>query len=381
MAFRVSRFRFSVPAVVLAALLMMLPLVQADSGAQHQVLQTPPIALGTSGGNVNDISRAFCCSGTLGALVSSGSTDYILSNNHVLADSDTGHSGDPISQSGLIDVNCDASQAQTVAYLSSWVSLTSGANVDAAIAQVRPNYVDTSGAILDIGVPSSTEAPVDSSAIDLGVAKSGRTTGLTCSNITSINTDVRVQYQQGCNSGKKFWVNYTDQIVVGGSGFSAGGDSGSLIVTSDSTEPIGLLFAGSSTETIANRISDVTSALNVSVVGGQDHAVTGCSTNGGGHGNGHHGHGKPTQASFGQAMAAKRAYAHGLMADPTVLGVGVGASLMNPSQAVVVVYVERGRSHGPIPPQLNGVPIRIVRTGIFRAYGWNETSHRGCRLR
>ncbi len=380
MAFHASRFRFSVPAVVLAALLMMLPLVQADNGAQHQVLQTPPIELGTSGGNVNDISTAFCCSGTLGALVSDGSTDYILSNNHVLADSDTGQSGDAISQPGLIDVNCDASQAQVVAYLSSWISLTSGANVDAAIAQIRPNYVNTSGAILDVGVPSSTVAPVDSSAIDMGVAKSGRTTGLTCANISAIDTDVKVQYQQGCNSGKKFWVNYTSQIMVSGSGFSAGGDSGSLIVTSDNAEPIGLLFAGSSTETIANRISDVTSTLGVSVVGGPDHAVTGCSTNGGGNGKGHHGHGKPTQASFGQAMAAKHAYAHGLMADPAVLGVGVGASLTNPSQAVVVVYVERGRSHGPIPPQLNGVPTRIVRTGIFRAYGWNEKAHPGCRL-
>lgn len=380
MAFQALRFRLSVSAVVLSALVAVLPLVQADSGAQHQTLQTPPISLGTSGGNVNDISKAFCCSGTLGALVTKGRVDYILSNNHVLADSDTGSPGDLISQPGLVDVNCDASRAQIVANLSEAVPLSAGENVDAAIAQIISGEVDTSGTILDIGVPSQTLAPVDSTAIGLGVAKSGRTTGLTCSNVSSINTDVKVQYQQGCNSGKKFTVTYTNQIVVGGSGFSAAGDSGSLIVTSDSAEPIGLLYAGSSTETIANRASDVASALGVSFVGGSDHSVSGCSTQGGGHGNGHHGHGKPSQASFGLATAAKHAYAHGLMADPAVLGVGVGASAKDPTQAVLVVYVEQGRSHAPIPPQIDGVQTEIVRTDAFRAYGWNEPARTACRV-
>ena len=51
----------------------------------YQQTQARPISLGTSGGNVNDISHAFCCSGTLGSLVTKGGTQYILSNNHVLA--------------------------------------------------------------------------------------------------------------------------------------------------------------------------------------------------------------------------------------------------------------------------------------------------------
>lgn len=382
MVFRASRFRLPVAGIILAVLVTVLPLVRADSGANHQTLQTPPISLGTSGGNVNDISNAFCCSGTLGSLVTKGGVDYILSNNHVLADSDTGSPGDPISQPGLVDVSCDASQAQIVANLSEAVTLGTG-NVDAAIAQIISGEVDTNGTILDIGVPSKTLAAVDSTAIGLGVAKSGRTTGLTCSNISSINTNVKVQYQQGCNSGKKFTITYTNQIVVGGSGFSAGGDSGSLIVTSANAQPIGLLYAGSSTDTVANRISDVTSALGVTFVGGSNHSVTACSTQGGGggNGNGHHGHGKPSQASFGLAMAAKQANAHRLMADPAVLGVGVGASAHDPSQAVVIVYVEQGRSHAAIPPQLDGVRTQIVRTDAFRAYGWNEKARPACRVR
>jgi hypothetical protein len=377
MSSRSSRLRFSFAAVILAALVTALPLVRADSGANHQTEQTEPISLGTSGGNVNNISNAFCCSGTLGSLVTKGGVDYILSNNHVLADSNTGQIGDEISQPGLVDVSCDASQAQIVATLSEWIPLGTG-NVDAALAAIVGGAVKTDGSILDIGKPSTTTASIGASTIGQGVAKSGRTTGLTCSNISSISTNVKVQYQQGCNSGKKFTVTYTNQIVVGGSGFSAGGDSGSLIVTSDNAQPIGLLYAGSSTDTIGNRIGDVTSALGVSFVGGGNHAVT-CPTQGGG--NGHHGHGKPSQASFGLAMAAKQANAHRLMADPAVLGVGVGASANDPSQAVVVVYVEQGRSHAPIPPQLDGVRTRIVRTDAFRAYGWNETRHPACSLR
>src|SRR5439155_820989 len=44
--------------------------------------------LGVSGSNVNDISSAFCCGGTLGSLLTNGTSKYILSNNHILARQD-----------------------------------------------------------------------------------------------------------------------------------------------------------------------------------------------------------------------------------------------------------------------------------------------------
>src|SRR5262249_21773260 len=57
-------------------------------------VQGGPIQFGTSGGNRNDSSTSgntiTCCAGTLGALVSRGGTQYILSNNHVLACTDGG---------------------------------------------------------------------------------------------------------------------------------------------------------------------------------------------------------------------------------------------------------------------------------------------------
>src|SRR5262249_54985483 len=232
----------------------------------NRVKQTPPVKLGTSGGNIHDASKAFCCSGTLGSLVTKGGVDYVLSNNHVLADSDTASVGDAISQPGLVDVGCNASLTQTVANFSQAIPLGS-ANVDAAIAQIVPGEVDTTGAILEIGNPASTTAPADSTALNRGVAKSGRTTGLTCATIASVSTNVKVQYQQGCGKGKKFTILYLNQVLINGSSFSAGGDSGSLIVTSDTVQPIALLFAGSSTTTIGNRISDVISTLGVTFVG------------------------------------------------------------------------------------------------------------------
>src|SRR5262245_15893403 len=236
----------------------------ADSGANHQGRNTH---FGVSGGNVNDITKRFCCSGTLGSLVTDGATSYVLSNNHVLGLSGQASPGDDISQPGLIDNNC-----QTPPIVANFtVAPQLGSNVDAAVAQLIPGAMDPTGFIEDIGIPSSM---VRSPSVGLSVAKSGRTTGFTTGTISSINTSVSVQYQRSCGQGKKFVVSYTNQVVISSSTFSAGGDSGSLIVTNDSNhQPVALLFAGSSTTTIGNPIGEVlaqvSSALSrtVSVAG------------------------------------------------------------------------------------------------------------------
>jgi len=358
------------------AVVLGLSLVMADGGANHQNAQSTPIELGTSGGNVNDRSNAFCCSGTLGALVTKGGANYILSNNHVLGLSGNATVGDDISQPGLIDVGCNVNATTTVADFSEAAAFGSS-NVDAAIAQARSGAVNLSGEIIDVGVPSSTLATV---APNIQVAKSGRTTGFTCGNVSSISTDVSVQYQAGCNQGKKFTVTYTDQVVVGSSSFSAGGDSGSLIVEASNSRPFALLYAGSSSTTIGNPIQDVTNALGVTFVGGSDHAVnTTCPTPGGGGGGackgkncGSSGRERPEQArvTIEQAQLAKRQYAASLMQDDAVMGVGVGID--DDGEPVVVIYVEEGRDHRPLPTMMAGVRAKIIRTDRFRAFGWNE---------
>jgi hypothetical protein len=371
MMFRIRRIAlFSLS----CSLLLSIGMVLADSGPNHQIEQALPISLGTSGGNVHDLTRRFCCSGTLGALVEDSShTQFILSNNHVLADTDTATPGDDISQPGLADVGCvlTAANSDTVAHFSTTKRLGT-ANIDAALAEVVPGAVSATGNILDVGVPSSTEA---APTVGAGVAKSGRTTGLTCATIGSISTNVVIQYQRRCGQGRKFRILYLNQVLVNGSAFSAAGDSGSLIVTQAAAEPVALLFAGSSTTTIANPISDVTEAFGVSVVGGKDHTVTcpaaaGAIAPAAARG--------PLVGSMERARLAKENHAGRLMQDEAVIGVGVGADPQDPSEAVVIIYLEQGRTHGPIPAELDGVRTLVVNTDAFRAFGWNEPQPHPC---
>lgn len=364
--------------LVAGSLLVIGQLAVAQSA--NQIKQNPPISLGTSGGNVHNRSGLFCCSGTLGSLVQDGGgTQYILSNNHVLADTGTGSVGDQISQPGLVDVGCviNSTDANIAANLSSWVPLGT-ANVDAALATVIAGEVDSTGNILEVGVPSRvTLAP----SVGLSVGKSGRTTGLTCASIGSTSTNVKVQYQTGCGSGKKFTITYTNQIAINSSSFSAAGDSGSLVVSTNGVQPVGLLFAGSSSTTIANPISQVLSALDsvtkstISFVGTSASSGSICS-GGAAPATAQSG---PSAARLARAAAAKERHAAELMADEAVLGVGVGASDSDSSQAVVVIYLEEGRTHAPLPAELNGVPTKVVRTDAIRAYGWNESTTNACR--
>src|SRR5213083_1629407 len=112
----------------------------AALGANHQTYQTRPIQLGTSGGNVNDISHAFCCSGTLGSLVTDGANQYILSNNHILARVNRASPGEAASQPGLVDLGCNVPASDYVANLTRFVTIDfshNGSNVvDCAIAKV-----------------------------------------------------------------------------------------------------------------------------------------------------------------------------------------------------------------------------------------------------
>ena len=267
---------------------------------QQQQTQTEPIELGTSGGNINDANGNYCCSGTLGSLLTRNGTLYILSNNHVLANSDTGIAGDPITQPGLIEVNCQSASTHTVANLSEFFNLQTGPipKIDAALAQVASGAVDTSGNILLLGstltngvpapgAPASgtglTPAQAIAAPYNGAVAKSGRTTGLTCSTILGTNVASSVSYYAHCgDTNAAFTVNYTDLVAVNGGDFSDTGDSGSLIVTQDTAEAVALLFAGSDTDTVGNPITDVlpdflgAGNATPTIVGGATHQVIGC---------------------------------------------------------------------------------------------------------
>jgi len=243
-------------------------------GVDHKAKQSTPVKMGTSGGWGHDLANGYCCGGTLGALIQVGGQTRILSNYHVFeadifngGDGITARNGDPIIQPALIDVNCNAANAQEVATLVVSSSLP-GNNVDCSSATIIGGMVDTSGDILEVGTISSATV---AASVNQKVKKSGRTTGLTRSTVSGLNATISVQYENECAGGVAFTKTFTGQIVVKnrGSKFLAGGDSGSLMVENVDNDPraVGLLYAGSSTTAIANPIDDVLDFFNATMVG------------------------------------------------------------------------------------------------------------------
>jgi hypothetical protein len=327
-------------------------------GANHQAIQAPPISLGTSGGNIGDHSRGYCCSGTLGALVQKGSTYYILSNNHVLARTNKGRVGEEISQPGLVDYNCGV--YQIVAYLSDFVRISFASRrtnvADAAIAQINPGQVKIGGDILDVGqISGSTVLPT----IGLAIQKSGRTTGRTLGTIAAIDATIHVRYFSRCGSRLGRTATFVNQIVIYDAAFSAAGDSGSLVL--DQASPpnaVGLLFAGNATTTVCNPINDVLAALGVSLVGTA--SIPAGSTN------------LPEHAGAAEvavARAVKARHEGAIFArHPAVCGVGVGRGAVE--RVVIQVYAERDLHsvRRAIPHMLDGVPVEVIETGEIVAY-------------
>lgn len=129
--------------------------------------------------------------------------------------------------------------------------------VDAAIIELN-NANDAKAEILDIGIPKGTTT----AQLDMLVRKSGRTTGYTRDGpITAVDATVNVDYGQGRTAV------FNDQVIVSQPGFSAGGDSGSLILDMEGYA-VGKLFAGSDTITIANHIQKYLDLLNADLVTG-----------------------------------------------------------------------------------------------------------------
>lgn len=226
--------------------------------------------------------------GTLGCLVRKGGETFILSNNHVLANSNDAQIGDAILQPGpadggtvandriatleafvpirfqvpeppsectfatavigILNVGCEVIGSRTRYRI---VSIQQQENlVDAAIA--RPvRAADVVDRIHEIGPIAGTA----SATLGTPLKKSGRTTRLTTGEILQIDVTVDVQYGPGQVA------RFTDQLLAGA--MSQGGDSGSAVLD-DGDRLVGLLFAGSDTTTIINRIEHVFTALGVS---------------------------------------------------------------------------------------------------------------------
>jgi hypothetical protein len=177
---------------------------------------------------------------------------------------------------------------------------------------------------------------------------------------------VSVKYPSECGGHNGPTFTFPNQVVINSSTFSAGGDSGSLIVSNNSChQPVALLFAGSSTSTIGNPIGTVLSRLSaslgstVSFVGGTcaASADTAVSDNG------------PSDRAIELATAAMKGREKSLMSRAGVIGIGVSASESNVDEATIIVYVDvTAASYPKLPKRINGVKVRRVFTEPFIAY-------------
>jgi hypothetical protein len=350
----------------------------------NQTAQTSPAVLGVSGGNALDTNGSTCCGGTLGALVSRGGKQYILSTNHVLARTDQASIGESIIQPGLLDTSCSTSGTTAVATLSQFANLENPASgkpvADAALAQVVAGKVDVQGTILELGGSTANGQPTDGAPLagsggtptqGLAVAKSGRSTGLTCSTIAVVNLTIKIDYQKGCNSDTTFSVTFPNLVAISSSSFSAEGDSGSLVVDQNTSEPVALLVAGSDTDTIAAPVADVLAALGdpstnelpVFVGSSTAHAVAACSLPG------PQSASLQTASSFSAsadklqaALSARDAHAAELLAKYSLESVGVGDSLDQSGEAAIVLFVTKEESSQSFPQTMDGVRTRIVQS-------------------
>lgn len=231
--------------------------------------------------------------GTLGCWVKNAADEWmILSNNHVLANSNNAQNGDAILQPGPYDGG--SITTDIIGYLEKFVEIkfTEGLTSDCSIANfivkklnriaeiirsstrlpqpIRPfateeNFVDAAlarpassafvtPAILQIGAVLPTISPA---YVGMEVQKFGRTTKYTTGEVLQVDVAAKVGY------GDNKVALFTDQLLMGP--MSAGGDSGSLVVDMHNA-PVGLLFAGSDEVTLCNRIDHVTSALGIKFV-------------------------------------------------------------------------------------------------------------------
>jgi len=204
--------------------------------------------------------------GTLGGFVRRPGSDQllVLSNNHVLANSDAATVGDPVLQPGVAD---GGTAADRIGALAGFVRLDQdpGNLVDAAVADLDAG-VRVDPTAYPGGPLLGTVAAADDVDPDELVEKLGRTTGHTRGRITAVEVDgVGVQYDDGVHT-------FDDQVEIEGltGAFSAGGDSGSVIWRSRDRAPLGLLFAGSTEGgsagggvTFANPLATVLHSLGV----------------------------------------------------------------------------------------------------------------------
>jgi hypothetical protein len=322
--------------------------------------------------------------GTLGCVVRDRKTGarMILSNNHVLANRNDGKPGDPILQPGPADGGSPqrdtiallerfetirynqqpaaCSVARAYACIGNRLARLAGSHHQVQVFQAFPgatNLIDAALArpildsdVLDENLEIGAINGQTEAALSLEVCKSGRTTAFTKGTISVLDATVTVNY------GEERTATFDHQIVS--TPMSEGGDSGSLLVASQTKQAVGLLFAGSSQATLFNPIQAVLKVLKIDLPGSGAKSIS------------------DQRSASEKAQAVKDAYTGFLMSKPNVVGVGIGLHKVagqRTGQVGLVVMVSRKvavdmlRPDDVIPDQIDGVPVDVRELGEMSA--------------
>jgi hypothetical protein len=250
--------------VVVSGKFYALPKPSKPTGKPDRELLDPttrfprPVPIGVSTGHP-DITA-----GTIGCRVRDRFGNvFALSNNHVYAKENRAFWGDNVLQPGSYDggVNPNDAIGKLHFFMPIVFSTFAYNTIDAAIAQSSNDLLGNSTPSDGYGTPKSATAKA---YIGQFVQKYGRTTRLTRGKVYAFNAIVNVSYDRGV-------ARFVNQIVITPGHFSNGGDSGSLVVvdqkSTDDRKPVGLLFAGSQTFSVANPIDSVLSLFGVTIDG------------------------------------------------------------------------------------------------------------------
>jgi len=292
------------------------------------VFQDRPIPLGVSGRNTR-----FMNSGTLGSLVTKNGSNFILSNAHVLSfvNSMSGEAGDNITQ--------PANGNQVIATLSNFFTdftQQEPLNEDVALAEVLMNSVDSNGRILNIGIIDPTPYLLEELEMDQPVQKNGRTTNLTFGTIMVIDATVTVIFADTTQ------FQFENCIVT--NNMSEPGDSGSLILSlDDPPRPVGLLFGGNESITIANGLDAIIDKYEIEWVG-QVPASSKAKIK------------KSKSPQLQRAQDIKNKYTKDILSISGVNSIGIGHSQGRPVISVTLAYYDKD-SLDQIPDNIEGVPV------------------------
>jgi len=221
----------------------------------------------------------------------------------------------------------------------------------------------------------------------MAVAKSGRTTGLSCGVIYALNGSIQLDLPAECGNTSDTKVIFNGQVIL--SSIVRPGDSGSLVVDAANSRPLALVDGLSSDLSFAsaNPASAVLTALNavagakLTFVGGPDHAVSCIQStatqftppagvlNTQSPSLASSAHENPAtplaHQELQRAIDIQSRHEQELFAYTGVIGVAVGRNGDTSSLPALLVFVDREASPYGLPRDVEGLPVRIVHTGRF----------------